>query len=322
MNPRQRTRLAWIATSGAARLAATSPIDVLALTRHPLVAASLEGGIRFQADARRLQAGVGCRRTADAAIHHHEGGSGPAVVLLNGWTASGLVWPAAMVAELERDHRVVRIDNRGSGWSRHAPRPYTIGDLARDARDVIDRLGLERPTVVGLSMGGMIAQELAIRWPDRIGRVVLLGTRPPSPEDVAPPAKVTASLLASPPPGVTLRTFLREGWATVAGPGFGRDHPEAVDEMARAIARRPTPRFAVLDQARAIAAWHGAHRLRRITVPVTVVHGSEDPLIPVHNGMRIAQLVPGARYVELPGVGHLVPYEAPDRVTAIVADRF
>src|SRR5829696_8643673 len=154
-----------------------------------------------------------------------------------------------MVAELERDHRVVRIDNRGERWSRHAPRPYTIDDLARDARDLIDRLGLERPTVV-----------------------VLLGTRPPSPQDVAPPARVTASLLASPPPGVTPRTFLREGWATVAAPGFGRDHPEAVDEMARSIARRPTPRFAVLDQARAIAGWHGAHRLRRVIVPVTVVH--------------------------------------------------
>jgi pimeloyl-ACP methyl ester carboxylesterase len=319
---RRGTRLAWIATSGAARLAATSPVDLLALTRHPLVAASLENGIRVQADARRLQATVGCRRRADPAVHHHEGGSGPAVVLINGWTASGLVWPAAMVAELERDHRVVRIDNRGSGWSRHAPQPYTIGDLAHDARDVIDRLGLDRPTVVGLSMGGMIAQELAIRWPERVGRVVLLGTRPPSPEDVAPPARVTASLLASPPPGVTLRTFLREGWATVAGPGFGLAHPEAVDEMAQAIARRPTPRFAVLDQARAIAAWHGGHRLRRVTVPVTVVHGSEDPLIPVHNGMRIAQLVPGARYVELPGVGHLVPYESPSRVTEIIQDRF
>ena len=104
-------------------------------------------------------------------------------MLLNGWTASGLVWPAGLVAALERDHRVVRIDNRGSGWSRHAPRPYTIGDLAADARRVIDGLGLGRPTVVGLSMGGMIAQELALRWPDRVGRLVLLGTRPPNPED-------------------------------------------------------------------------------------------------------------------------------------------
>ena len=105
---------------------------------------------------------------------------------------------------------------------------------------------------------------------------------------------MTASLLSSPPPGVPLRRFLREGWGTVTGPGFAAAHPDVIDEMAASIARRPTPRFAVLDQARAIAAWSGAGRLRRLAVPTTVVHGSEDPLIPVRNGMRIAQLVPGA----------------------------
>jgi pimeloyl-ACP methyl ester carboxylesterase len=238
--------------------------------------------------------------------------------MINGWTASGLVWPAGIVTTLEREHRVVRIDNRGSGWSRHAPRPYTIGDLAADARRVIDDLGLVRPTVAGLSMGGMIAQELAMRWPDRVGRLVLLGTRPPSPEDTPPPARVSATLLSSPPRGVPLRRFLRDGWATVTAPGFVQAHPEAIDEMAASIARRPTPRFAVLDQARAITAWSGARRLRAVTVPTTVVHGREDPLIPVRNGMRIAQLIPGARYVELPDVGHLVPYEAPDAVLDVL----
>ena len=121
---------------------------------------------------------------------------------------------------------------------------------------------------------------------------------------------------------MSLRSFLRDGWATVAAPGFAAAHPDLMDEMAAAIDRRPTPRFAVLDQARAIAAWAGAARLRSLTVPTTVVHGSEDPLVPVRNGMRLAQLIPGARYVELAGVGHLIPYEAPDVVTQIVAAGF
>jgi 3-oxoadipate enol-lactonase len=315
----QRTRLAFKATSAATRWAATSGIDVMGLGRNPAVAATLDAGIRAEALARTMCPEVACRPPAP--IHHHVGGTGtgPGIVLINGWTASGLVWPHGMVAALEREHRVVRIDNRGSGWSRHAPRPYTIADLAGDARRVIDDLGLDRPTVVGLSMGGMIAQELALRWPERVGHLVLLGTRPPSPEDTPPPARVTATLLSSPPKGVPLRRFLRDGWATVTGPGFMQEHREMIDEMAASIARRPTPRFAVLDQARAIAAWSGAHRLRRMAVPTTIVHGSEDPLIPVRNGMRLAQLVPGARYVELPGVGHLVPYEAPDEVGAILA---
>ena len=299
-----------------ARLAEDSPFDLAALLRHPAVAALIESGIRFEACVRQVL------RRADTAIHHHEGGSGSDVVLINGWTASGLVWPAEVVGALERDHRVVRIDNRGTGWSRHARRPYTIDDLARDVRRLIDALRLERPTVVGLSMGGMIAQELAIRWPDRAGRLVLLGSRPPSPAASPPPPYLYARLLSTPEPGVSLREFLRDGWATVAGPGLDAQRPGAVDEMAEAIARRPTPRFAVLDQARAMTAWGCAQRLRRITVPTTVVHGTEDPLVPVHNGMRLTQLIPGSRYVELPGVGHLVPYEAPDVVTSVVANEF
>jgi pimeloyl-ACP methyl ester carboxylesterase len=314
---RQRTRLAFTATAAATRWAAECGIDVMSLGRNPAVAASLQAGIRAQALARSLRPDIAC--CPAPAVHHHDGGRGPAVVMLNGWTASGLVWPAAVVAALERDHRVVRIDNRGSGWSRHAPRPYTIADLAHDARRVIDDLGLVAPTVVGLSMGGMIAQELALRWPRSVGRLVLLGTRPPSPEDTPPPARVTASLLSTPPKGVPLRRFLRDGWATVTGPGFAAEHPARIDEMAASIARRPTPRFAVLDQARTIAAWSGAHRLRALAVPTTVVHGTEDPLVLVRNGMRVAQLVPGARYVELPGVGHLVPYEAPEDVVRLVA---
>jgi len=321
-----------MATAAATRWAAASGVDVMGLSRHPAVAATLDAGIRAEQLARTLRPDVACRPAQP--VHHHDGGvsrasprasergssAGPAIVFLNGWTASGLVWPADLITALERDYRVIRIDNRGSGWSRHAARPYTIGDLAGDARRLIDELGLVAPTVVGLSMGGMIAQELALRWPDRVGRLVLLGTRPPSPEDSLPPAAVTASLLASPPPGVPLRRFLRDGWATVAAPGFAAAHRERIDEMAAAIARRPTPRFAVLDQARAIVAWSGAHRLRQLVVPTTVVHGTDDPLVPVNNGMRIVQLVPGARYVELPHVGHLVPYEAPDAVERIVRD--
>ncbi len=330
LDRRQRTRLAYTATAAATRWAAASGIDVMALSRNPAVAATLEAGIRAEQCARALRPDVACRPVQP--IHHHDGGgvsraspraserssTSPAIVFLNGWTASGLVWPRDLIAALERDHRVIRIDNRGSGWSRHAPRPYTIADLAGDVRRIIDELGLGAPIVVGLSMGGMIAQELALRWPDLVARLVLLGTRPPSPEDSLPPAAVTASLLASPPQGVPLRRFLRDGWATVTAPGFAAAHPDRIDEMAASIARRPTPRFALLDQARAIAAWSGAHRLRGLAVPTTVVHGTEDPLIPVRNGMRIAQLVPGARYVELTNVGHLVPYEAPEAVERIV----
>lgn len=282
------------------------------LARTGVLAAALDVGIRLEAGARAISS----RQRADGAArvpNRHEGGRGEAIVFVNGWSASGLVWPAAVIDELERTHLVVRIDNRGTGWSRRMPRPFSIGDLAGDVISVLDELDLERATIVGLSMGGMVAQEVALRHPRRVRALVLLGTRPPVPEHTPPPAATTARLLTGPAPGQSLKDFMRRRWEVMTGPGFVDDHPEAIREMVSAVVARPTPRAAVLDQARAIAAWCGAGRLRRLSsVPTTVVHGESDPLIPVRNGMRLAQLIPGARYLELEGVGHLVPYEAPD----------
>ncbi len=89
-------------------------------------------------------------------------------------------------------------------------------------------------------------------------------------------------------------------------------------ELIDRLRERPTPRAGVINQLRAIAGWSGASRLTRITAPTVVLHGSDDPLIPVGNGMRLAQLIAGATYVELAGVGHIVPFEAPDALLAAI----
>ncbi len=290
------------------------------VARAGLLAAAVEGGIRWESGIRALRDACTSDSRVQRLANWHDGGEGETVVLVNGWSASGLVWPAAVVDGLEAEHHVVRVDNRGTGWSRRMRRPFTIADMAGDVVAVLDELGVARATVVGLSMGGMIAQEVALRHPDRVSGLVLLGTRPPNPEYTPPHPRVTARLLTGPAPGQSLREFMWRRWAVMTGPGFVDEHPEAIREMVRAVVARPTPRAAVLDQARAIAAWHGAGRLRRLDVPTTVVHGEDDPLVPVRNGMRLAQLIPGARYVEFPGVGHLVPFEAPERTVDAVLE--
>ena len=289
------------------------------LARSGMLATAVDAGIQVESAVRGLAGRAAGPADSDVARPHvHVDGAGPAIVLLNGWSASGLVWPSAMVEALAADHTVLRIDNRGTGWSHRMPRPFTIRDLADDVVRMLDDRGIGQATVVGLSMGGMIGQELALRHPDRVGHLVVLGTRPPNPAYVPPSADVTARLMSPPPPGQALREFMLERWAGVTGPGFVAAHPEAISEMVRAIVTRPTVRAVVLDQARAIAAWHGAARLHHLDVPTTVVHGEADPLLPVINAMRLVQLIPGARYRELPRVGHLVPYEAPAATIEVV----
>jgi pimeloyl-ACP methyl ester carboxylesterase len=252
-------------------------------------------------------------------VHWHDGGSGPPLLLLNGWTASGLAWPAAFVASLERTFRVVRVDNRGTGWSRASAVPFTIADLADDVAAVLDALELPRATVLGLSMGGMIAQELAMRHRARVERLFLVATRPPAPSQVPPAPGLARTTMAR--PSGPIDAHLRALWAAFCAPGFADAHPEMLDELVHQLVTRVTPRFGVAAQARAMAGWHGANRLARIDVETTVVHGDADELMPVGNGMRLAQLIPKARYVELAGVGHLVPLEAPEVLLDVVGGR-
>jgi 3-oxoadipate enol-lactonase len=282
---------------------------------------------RRELEARRLlrQNGGGASRPdagREPVVFWHEAGVGPPLLLLNGWTASGLIWPRDWRCRLERRFRVVRVDNRGTGWSRTAPAPFTIADMARDAADVLATLGLDRATVAGFSMGGMVAQELAIRRPDLVERLVLVATRPPAPAHVSPAPDVLerqlGNLLESPDPAEPLEEFYRRRWLPHCSAEFLARRPECFEELLSQIIERPPPRRAVVNQVRAIAAWSGAHRLRGLRMPTTIAHGDADQLMPVGNGRRLSRLIAGARYVELPGVGHLVPLECPDILAEVI----
>lgn len=254
-------------------------------------------------------------------VHFHEGGSGAqTLLLLNGWTASGLLWPHDWVRQLEEHYRVIRVDNRGSGWSRSARMPCTISDMADDAATVLRRRRIRSATVLGLSMGGMIAQELAIRHGDLVDRLFLVGTRPPIPAHLPMNPVELQAALRKRDDGETWPGFIRSLWARQVGPGFDDRHPAALDEIVTQALRRPTPQAGVMAQARAIGAWSGPRRLRRITAPTVVVHGDQDPMMAVGNGYRLARAISGARFVDVAGAGHLVPYEAPETLMNLLLE--
>jgi pimeloyl-ACP methyl ester carboxylesterase len=190
--------------------------------------------------------------------------------------------------------------------------------MADDTMKLMKHLDIDTAVVLGLSMGGMIAQELAMRHPSAVSGLILTGTRPPAPLQLMPAAAVIQTIMRSPTAGETPTQYHREMWPTFAGPRFVEENSDLIDEMIEQILLRPTPRRLMLDQARAVAAWIGASRLANITTPTVVVHGSADVLMPVGNGVRLAQAIRGAHYVELPGVGHLTPYEAPDELSEAI----
>ena len=140
--------------------------------------------------------------------------------------------------------------------------PFTMSDLAKDVTSVLDEEGVDRAAVFGLSMGGMIAQELAIRAPDRVTALVLSGTRPPSPAFHATAASpVTWHLLRPLGRRETREAYFRRVWSLAAAKGFAERRPEVIEELVQQIVEKPTPRPMLMRQLTAVAGWGHAERL-------------------------------------------------------------
>lgn len=299
---------------------------VLSLYRRPAltntVAIGVDLAIRYE---RLLRHGLGGSRKRPH-INWHEGGFGPALVLINGFTGSGIAWPTAWIAQLEKRFRVIRVDNRGTGWSRNAPMPFTISDMADDIADVLVACGVDGAIIFGLSMGGMIAQEFAMRHPHRVRGLFLCATIPPVPDFIATPHGVglAASIVMPPSRDVRrpTREQIRHGVQTLqafAAPGY--QAPDSrLEEFAAQNLVRATGRYGAFCQARAINAWRGPHRLSMIYTPTVIIQGGRDRLVVPANGHRLAELIPGAKYIELPEVGHLIPWEATETLSQLVLE--
>jgi pimeloyl-ACP methyl ester carboxylesterase len=245
-------------------------------------------------------------------------GKGTPLVLINGYSASALAWPRAWTRSLERRYRVIALDNRGCGWSRFADTPFTIADLADDVHDVLDAAGAPPAIVMGLSMGGMIAQELALRHPARVAGLVLAATRPPLPSFTPPSLASSWQLMRPPARGEPLEHYFRALWSAAAARGFAEQHPDQIDELVAQMMERPTPRAMILHQLRAMSGWGHADRLRKLTIRTVVVHGEADRFSPPINGRTLARLIPGAQHVALEGVGHLLAHEAPSALECAI----
>jgi pimeloyl-ACP methyl ester carboxylesterase len=241
----------------------------------------------------------------------------PALVQVMGATASMIWWPDDLCRGLaDAGLHVIRYDNRDTGQSSHCPPgapDYALEDLADDILSVMDGLGRPQAHVMGMSLGGYVAQMAALRAPGRLQSLILLGCEP-------------LGWVGPPLPGIA-DTFMRhfEGFA-----GLDWSEPDAVIafrlEISRLCAGSAYPFDAnaiaamlTRDHARAAspasAFNHGmlasrevwTDAISRMALPVLVLHGTEDPILPIENGRALAASVPGARIVEFPGLGHEIP---------------
>ncbi len=267
----------------------------------------------------------GLARSQSAELAYAVEGEGPETVLLvMGLGGRAADWGTEFPRRLAQKYRVVRFDNRGVGASPKADGGYALSDLAADAVAVIDAVDAKVAHVIGLSMGGMIAQLIALDHASRVSRLVLMSTHFGGHEVEAPHPDAMRLFDASEfmavgrDPGAMMRRTL----SVITGPGFSEKNPAIIDQMAALAKSEPTHPSAFMAQLQAILGSDRSGRVKDIQKPTLVIHGADDKLIPPSNGRRLAERIPGAKLALLEGIGHMPMIEAPEDTARRVLEFF
>jgi pimeloyl-ACP methyl ester carboxylesterase len=241
---------------------------------------------------------------------------GEPVVLIMGWGGDHTAW-AFQLQALAESYRVIAPDNRGAGQSDQPDAPYSIAGMADDVATLLAQLGVERAHVCGASMGGMIAQELALAHPERVASLVLVGTYGRADAKRRLVLDLWKSMVELHVPAelrIKKRLIWTLGDATM-------EQEDLIEAMWRFYLRDDAPMDdkVFVRQAEACMAHDALERLGEIAVPTLVVCGEGDILTPPHMARQLADRIKGARLVLLPNAGHLVAAELAPRFNRLVS---
>jgi 3-oxoadipate enol-lactonase len=251
-------------------------------------------------------------------LYYELHGEGPPLILVMGIGYDSSLWTLAQVPVLSTQFQVILVDNRDAGRSSKAIQPYKIADMADDLAGLLNALGIQRSHLLGLSMGGMIALEFALRHRDRLDRLVLAGTGAAPARSAVDPIQVWSWVKANDETG---EVFGGQQFVSLFSTAFLRNH-EAVRDTAALLASNPYPMSpeAYGRQANAYRQFDALDRLAAITAPTLVVVGEQDLLTPPWIAREVAEAIPGARFEVIRGDGssHLVPIECPNEFNRLV----
>ncbi|AKT37345.1 alpha/beta fold hydrolase [Chondromyces crocatus] len=248
-------------------------------------------------------------------------GEGAPLVLVAGLGYDRWTWHR-MVPGLSRHHRVITFDNRGVGGSDAPPGPYSAEQLARDTASLIEGLGLGRAHVLGHSMGGFVAQALAITWPERIDRLILSATHFGGPRHVPISPEALAVLTDV---GVDPAERFRRGLAVSCAPGFVEANPALIAAwMQRRVTHPVDPTAYRAQLAIGLALFDEKAsfepHLREVQAKTLLLSGALDLVMPPGNATLLAEVLPHGRVVLLPEAGHFFPIEAPEAAVAAILE--
>lgn len=282
-------------------------IIALALLIEPMMALSVQG----ISDIPEKQIAVG-----DISVSYKEFGSGEPLILIMGFSSAMDIWDPILLNNLSSQYRVIIFDNRGVGNTTDSGAEFSIPLFARDTVGLMDALNISRANILGWSMGGNIALELAVDFPDRVNKLVLYAADPGGKEAIPPDPEVLSQLTNS---SGTDRERGERMLSLILPRAWLAEHPDPREYMPDATEQvNPST---IRAQTQALSSWEGVYdRLSTITAPTLLITGDEDRIAPMKNSEMIAAQIPRAQIILIPGGGHGVMYQDPKELAEYVRE--
>ncbi len=248
-------------------------------------------------------------------------GAGEPVALIMGFSGSGRGWGEPFLNLMEQKYKIFVIDNRGTGESDKPDVAWTLRDMAADIAAVLDHASTPRAHIFGISMGGMIAQEFVLAYPERTRGLVLGCTNCGASHSIAAPPEAVAALM--PQPGMPPEEQARRAFAAACGKAFldsARGQAiitQAISEMGNYPA---TPMHTFARQGAAIGGFDSFDRLKEIKSPTLIIHGDDDAIVPYPNAEVLKGAIAGSRLHRLRSAGHMFFWEMPEEAARVAGD--
>jgi len=251
-------------------------------------------------------------------LHYDVYGQGQPLLFVNGLGQPSIAWEAELIQAMTKTHQVITFDNRGTGLSDKPDEPYTISMFASDAVALLDLLNIPRAHVFGVSMGGMIAQELGAHYPQRVASLILGCTTPGGRHAVQAPPESLKALQGR--ADMTPEEAGRQAWKLSFSDEFIQTHRAQLEENLKRTVTHVTPRFAYERHYQATMTLRVFKYLKDIKLPTLVVTGHDDILIPAANSEIIAKEIPGSELKIFDNVGHGFFISARDQLVSTMQE--
>jgi pimeloyl-ACP methyl ester carboxylesterase len=255
----------------------------------------------------------------DIKIFYEMHGEGAPLLLIMGWTASSEDWDPQLLKDLSRFYRVIVFDNRGTGRSDKPDVEYSIGMMTDDVVGLLEAINIQKAHVLGFSMGGMIAQELALRHPEKVSSLILCGTSCGGLNSVQLKQETqrAVSTIMNPPPEMKMNEMMMLFMRLIYTTRYIQENKEDIIKAWMSM-KYPTPPYVHKRQFQAILDYDSYDQLPDLGVPTLVLTGEEDVMIPPENSGILADRIPDAQLHTFKGAAHMFLEEVREQAASVI----